>query len=99
MVYQACIVMQMSFKPVINERNVIRITYNVCLIRGKALKWAKASAIYVVIDLDLSPRSKNMYGVERNYRGKKPKKSRHRERSHHVCDSPIFLRLVFARDV
>lgn len=44
------------------------------------LKWAKVSAIDIVIDLDLSLRSKITYGVERNYRGKKPKKSRHRER-------------------
>lgn len=87
---------QNDFKLVIyDERNAIQVIYNVCLIRGKALKWAKVSAIDVVIDLDLSPRSKNMYEVGGNYRGKKPKKSRHRERerkrSRTVCDSPVPL--------
>jgi len=89
----------MSFKLAIYKRNTIRVTYSVCLIRGKALKWAKVSAIDVVIDLDLSPGSKNMYEESSEITGERSRRNRDIERDRTVCDSPVPLRLVFARDV
>jgi len=89
----------MSFKLAIYKRNTIRVTYSVCLIKGKALKWAKVSAIDV-IDLDLSPGSKNMYEESSEITGERSRRNRDIERDRTVCDSPVFpLRLVFARDV